>query len=142
MSKVSPVKTRSFIRKLYEIVGVTGRVQHVHALDALDRKLVAFGEPHRHHIGLGVLAHHGDAVGAVAQRAQPGDVVGVQMRVHRLDQAQVEFADQLQIAVDLLQHRIDDQRFAAGAAGEQIGVGAGNAVEKLAEDHRGPAPIS
>ena len=35
----------------------------------------------------------------------------------------------------LLQTGIDDQRLAAGAAGEQIGVGAGHAVEQLAEDH-------
>ena len=50
--------------------------------------------------------------------------------------------DQLQIAVDLLQHRIDDQRLAAGAAGQQIGVGAGNAVEQLAEDHGSLVPLS
>ncbi len=68
-------------------------------------------------------------MGAVAQRAQPRDVVGVQMGIDRLDQLEVELADQLQIAVDLLQHRIDDHRLAAGAAGEQIGIGAGDAVE-------------
>ena len=94
------------------IVGVAGRVQHVDA-EALDGELVAFGEPHRHHVGLGVLAHHRDAMGAVAQRAEAGDVVGVQMGVDRLDQLEVEFADQLQIAIDLLQHRVDDQRLAA-----------------------------
>ena len=68
-------------------------------------------------------------MGAVAQRAEPGDVVGMQVRVDRLDQLEVELADELEIAVDLLQHRIDDQRLAAAPAGEQIGVGAGNAVE-------------
>ncbi len=62
------------------VVGVAGRVQHVHA-DAFDLKLVAFGKPHRHHVGLGVLAHHRDAMGAVAQRAEAGDVVGMQMGV-------------------------------------------------------------
>ena len=50
--------------------------------------------PHRHHVGLGVLAHHGDAMGAVAQRAEAGDVVGVQMGVDGLDQLEVELADQ------------------------------------------------
>ena len=49
---------------------------------------------------LALLAHHGDAVGAVAQRAEPGDVVGVQVRVHSLDQLEVELADELQVAVD------------------------------------------
>ena len=43
------------------------------------------------------------------------DVVGMQMRVDRLDELEVEFVDELQIAVDLLQHRIDDQRLAAAA---------------------------
>ena len=47
-----------------------------------------------------------------------------------------ELAHELQIAVDLLQHRIDDQRLAALPAGNDIGVGAGNAVEELAEYHR------
>ena len=57
------------------------------------------------------------------------------MRVDGLDQLEVELVDQLQVAVDLLQHRIDDQRLAAAPAGEQIGVGARDAVEELAEDH-------
>ena len=101
----------------------------------LDRELVALGEPHRDDVRLGLLAHHGDAMGAVAQRAEPGDVVGVQMRVDRLDQPEIELADELEVTVDLFQHRIDDQRLAAAPAGEQVGVGAGYAVEQLAEDH-------
>ena len=48
---------------------------------------------------------------------------------------------QRQIAVDLLQHRIDDQRLAAAAAGEQIGVGAGGLIEQLAEDHGGVSSL-
>ena len=74
-------------------------------------------------------------MGAVAQRAEPGDMVGVQMRVHGLDQFEVEFAHELQVAIDPLQHRIDDQRLAAMPAGEEIGIGAGRAVEELAKDH-------
>src|ERR1700731_993837 len=75
-------------------------------------------------------------MGAVAQRTQSGDVVGVQMRVDGLYQLEFELAHELQIAVDLLQHRIDDQRLAAMPAGNEIGVSAGNAVEELAEYHR------
>ena len=73
----------------------------------------------------------------VAQRPEPGDMVGVQMRVDRLHQPQIELVHQLQVAVDLFQHRIDDQRLAAAPAGEQIGVGPRDAVEELAEDHHG-----
>ena len=64
-------------------------------------------------------------MGAVAQRAEPGDVIGVQMGIDRLDQLEIEFAHQLQIAIDLLQHRIDDQRLAARPAGEEISISSG-----------------
>ena len=84
---------------------------------------------------LALLSHHRDAVRAVAQRAKAGHVVGVQMRVHRLDQLEVKLSYQLQITIDPLQHRVDDQRFAAVTAGEEIGVGSRRAVEELAEDH-------
>jgi len=56
-------------------------------------------------------------------------MVGVQMRVDGLDQAEIEFAQQLAIAIDFLQHRIEDQRLAAGAAGQQIAIGSRDAVE-------------
>ena len=51
------------------IVGVAGRIEHVEA-QALDAELVAVGDPHRHDVDLALLAHHGDAAGAVAQRAR------------------------------------------------------------------------
>src|SRR6266403_910017 len=57
-------------------------------------------------------------MGAVAQRAKSS-----------------EFVDELNIAVDLLQHRIDDQRLAASPTGDEVGVRARDAVEELAEDH-------
>ncbi len=91
---------------------MAGRVEHVEA-QALDLDAVAFGNAHRDDIGMGLLAHHGDAMGAVAQRAEPGDVIGMQMGVDGLDQFEIELVHELQIAVDLLQHRIDDQRLAA-----------------------------
>ena len=113
---------------------MAGRVDHVED-EPLDGELVAVGKPHRHHVGLGLLAHHGDAMGFVAQRAEPGDVVGVHVGVDRLDQLEVKLLDQAEIAVDLLEHRIDDHGLAAAAAGQEVGVGAGYAVEQLAEDH-------
>src|SRR5579885_3462443 len=72
---------------------------------------------------------------AIAQRAEPGYVIGMQMRVDRLDKLQIELADELQIAIDLFQDRIDDQRLAAGAAGQQIGIGSRRGVKGLAENH-------
>src|SRR5215470_5539787 len=80
-------------------------------------------------------------MGAVAQRAQAGEMVGMQMRIHRLDQLEVELADELDVTVDLLQHRIDDQRLAPAPAGDEVGVSAGHAVEELAKNHPGDSPI-
>jgi hypothetical protein len=81
-------------------------------------------------------------VGAVAQLAEPGDVVGMQMGVDRLDQLEIELAQQLAVAIDLLQHGVENQGLAAGAAGQQITVGSGDAVEQLAKDHDGWLPFS
>jgi midasin (ATPase involved in ribosome maturation) len=44
-------------------------------------------------------------VGLVAQGAETGDVVGMQMRIDRLDELEVKLVNQLQIAIDLLQNR-------------------------------------
>src|SRR5262249_44343671 len=64
-----------------------------------------------------------------------GDVIGVHVRIDRLHQLEVELLDELKVALDLLQHGIDDQRLAAAAACHQVGVGARYAVKQLAEDH-------
>ena len=72
---------------------------------------------------------------AIAECAEPGNMVGVQMGVDGFDEFQVELAYELQITVHLLQNRIDNQRLAARPAGEDIGVSSGGAVEELAEDH-------
>jgi hypothetical protein len=116
------------------IVGVTGRIEDVERY-SFDRELVAVSKPHGHNVDAAVLSHHRDALRAVAQRAKSGDVVGMQVCVDRLDQLEVELLHELQVAVNLLQHRIDNQCFAAATAREQIGIGARYAVEQLAEDH-------
>src|SRR5215475_2335089 len=64
-----------------------------------------------------------------------------QMRVYRLDQSEIELVDELDVAIDLLKHRVDDQRLAAAPAGDEIGVSPGHAVEELAEDHHCDSPI-
>jgi hypothetical protein len=51
-------------------------------------------------------------MGAVAQSAKPSDVVGMQMRIYRLDQLQIELSDDLKITINLFQLRINDQRLA------------------------------
>lgn len=56
-------------------------------------------------------------------------MIGVGVRVDRLDQPNIKLAHQLQIAVNLVEHGIDDQRLPAAIAGEEIAVGAGDAIE-------------
>ena len=91
---------------------------------AFDTDPVAIGDADGDHVGLGLLAHHRDAARALAQRVEPGDVVGMEMRVDRLHQPEIELLEQLDIAVDPLQHGIDDERLASMAAGEKIAIGA------------------
>src|SRR4051794_34147014 len=77
-------------------------------------------------------------MGPVAERAEAGEMIGMEVRIDGLDQSEVEFVHELEVPVDLLQHRIDDQRLASAPAGQKIGVGSRDAVEELAEDHRLP----
>src|SRR5262249_4069690 len=90
---------------------------------------------HRDNVCLGLFSHHRDALRAVAQGTEPGNVIRVQMGIDSLHQAQVELADELQIAIDLLQHGVDHQRLAAASAGNEIRVGTRHAVKQLSEDH-------
>ena len=110
------------------------RVQDIET-EPLDVDALAFRHPHGDDVGVRSLAHHRDAVGAVAQRRRARDVIGVQMRVERLDQLEIKLAHQLEIALDPLQNRIDDQRLAAMPAGDEISVSARHAVEELSKDH-------
>src|SRR5215472_13329714 len=84
---------------------------------------------------MGLFAHHRDAMGAVAQRAKSGNVIGMQMGVDRLDQFEIELANELEIALEFFQDWIDDQCLAAGPAGEKIGISPGYAVKELAKNH-------
>ena len=103
-------------------------VKRAHAFDG---ELVAFSKPHRNNVGFGLLTHDGDAMRAVAQCTKPGNVIGVQVGIDRFHQLAIQFLHQLEIAVDFLQHRVNDQRFAARPTGEQIGVGSGLPDQKV-----------
>ena len=111
--------------------------RRIHGLQhqALDPQLISIGHANGHHVHLALLAHHSDALHAVTQRAKTGDVIGVKVRIHCLHQIELEFLHQAQIAVHLLQHRIDNQRFSAAAAGQHIGVGPRCRLEQLTKDH-------
>ena len=74
-------------------------------------------------------------MGAVAQRAEPGDVIGMEMGVDGLDQPQIEIVQELDVAIDLLEYRVDNQRLGATAARDDVAVGPRHRLEQLPEDH-------
>ena len=56
------------------------------------------------------------------------------------DEPQPEFVEQRRVAAHLLEHRIDQHRFARCAVGKQVRVRRRLRVEELPEDHREVAP--
>jgi hypothetical protein len=62
-------------------------------------------------------------------------MVGMQMSVYRLEESETELLKKLQIAVHFFQDGIDEQGFAAMAAGQQVRVGSRSLIEELAEYH-------
>jgi hypothetical protein len=76
-----------------------------------------------------LLAHNCNALGAIPEGTEPCDVISVQVSVHGFDQFEVKLADELEIAIDLLQNRIDDQGLPTPPTGEKVGVGPGGLIE-------------
>jgi len=87
------------------------------------RKCVAVCEED---VGLG--ARHGrngalEAGQPLLELACPRDVVGVAVRVERQLQRQARRLNGRNVTVDVLQHRVHQQRLAGGGAAEEVGVG-------------------
>ena len=77
--------------------------------------------------------------GGLVHQPAPGHVVSVGVGVDRRHQFDSQLANQGEIAVVLLEDRVDDYPLAAGHIGQQVGEGAGVAVEELAEQQRATA---
>mmetsp|Transcript_44478 Transcript_44478/g.141709 ORF Transcript_44478/g.141709 Transcript_44478/m.141709 type:complete len:410 (+) Transcript_44478:209-1438(+) len=73
----------------------------------------------------------------LADRAAGGDVVSVAVRVDHVLQREAELVEGVQVAVLLLQHRVDQHGLPTGAAADDVGQGAGVGVEELL--HHGDA---
>jgi len=58
-----------------------------------------------------------------------GNMVGMEVRVDRFDEAEIELIHELNVTIDLLQHRVDDQRLRALSAGDQVAVSARYTIE-------------
>ena len=66
-------------------------------------------------------------------------MVGVGMGVEAGHQGNAQFPDQGQVAVVLLEHRIDQYPRARAPIGQQVGEGAGVGIKELAQQQGGPA---
>ena len=73
------------------------------------------------------------------QQPGAGHMVGMDMGLQRIGEAQAELFDQRRVAAHLLEYRVDDDRRSAAAIGKEVGVGRGRRIEQLPENqHREP----
>jgi hypothetical protein len=72
----------------------------------------------------------------LAQIAERGHVVGMDVGIQGEYEADIELAQQLQIAGQLLLDRIDEQSLAAWTGSEQVRVRAASRIEELSKQHR------
>ena len=131
-------------REAVRIAGVARGVEGAQP-DPLDPDRVAVSHAHRDDVDGRLRPHHGDALRAVAKRPHAAHVVGVDMGIEDLGEGEIELAEKGQVALDLLQHRVDDEGLAAGAPGKQVRVAARADVVELAKEHcpaRPSGPLS
>jgi hypothetical protein len=69
-------------------------------------------------------------------------MVGVDMGFDRIFEPEAELANNAEVALNRLDHRVDQRRFAALFAADEIGVGRRLRLEQLAEQHRSGAPLA
>ncbi|MDF3070665.1 MAG: hypothetical protein K0R38_6266 [Polyangiaceae bacterium] len=62
-------------------------------------------------------------------------MVGVHVRVYGVAQAEPELSHQLDVALDVLQHGVDDDGFARLLVRQQVGVSRGVEVVELSQQH-------
>jgi len=73
----------------------------------------------------------GQGASVLGQLGCAGDVVSVGMGFKRPAQLQAVFLEHMQITLELLVHRVDDQGLARNVVEEDVGVGAGDRIKKL-----------
>ena len=72
-----------------------------------------------------------DAVGGGMETPAAGDVIGMHVGVERSDQLETQLADQGEVTVLTLEHRIDQHRLSRGRIRQQVGESAGVGIQKL-----------
>ena len=97
--------------------------------NAIGLEYLALADTQRDALGTALFSQSGGATGRFSKCTYSGHVIGVNVRIHRQYQFQVEFPDQLQVLIDTIQHGIDDQRFTPPPLGKQVGVGRRDRIE-------------
>ena len=70
----------------------------------------------------GLLAHHADAAGAVAQCTQSSNMICMGVGIHTDFELQIELLEQAEIVVGIGDYRVDQQCFTAVQISKQVGV--------------------
>ena len=121
-------------QKAHAACGVAGRVQGGDLFLAEAQNIAMLK---LHGGGVDAASTGGCSAGAdqFRQLTGAGDVIGMGMGLHRPEQLQPMLAQHGQVALDLLVHRVDDERLPRGFVKQQVGVGAGAGVEQLQGVH-------
>ena len=116
-------------------VGVAGGAAHLQ-MARPERHLIAVLQGQGHVRGADGRRQADGAAGGFMQQPAAGHVVGMGVGVKAGHQFDPQFADQREIALVLLEHRIDQHPPPAGHIGQQIGEGAGFGIKQLAHQQR------
>ena len=119
-------------------IGVTGGGAHLQ-LPAAEADAIAAGQGAGHVFSPGGGGQANGAARGLVHQPAAGHMVGVGMGVEAGHQLNAQFPDQGQVAVVLLEHRIDQHPLARAPIGQQVGEGAGVGIKKLAQQQGGPA---
>jgi hypothetical protein len=116
---------------------MAGRVQHRHCHVA-EFENVTVLDATESEIGFRALEEHVLRAGSLGERATGRDVVGMNVRVDRIEDTHACRPRCLQIRLNLTD-RVDDGCGGLAATTEQVGRCNGIGMEELSEDH-GPSP--
>ena len=78
----------------------------------------------------------GDRAGRLDERGQPGDVVGLHVRLEDRHDRRADPLGLAEVVVDELDVRVDDREPRRELAAEQVARAGGRLVEERAQDHR------
>ena len=82
------------------------RVENI-KMEIIDAKFLSFTESDRNTINAGLVTHRCRTISAIPEASERSDMIGMNMRINRKDQFDIELIEQLDILIRILDHRID-----------------------------------